>query len=51
MKIEVLADADAVPHKPAAIIAAQARDAVFPRDRFSFAVWRMTSFDFLYQVL
>ncbi|HUE15418.1 MAG TPA: 6-phosphogluconolactonase, partial [Planctomycetaceae bacterium] len=38
MKIEVLADADAVAHKAAVIIAAQARDAVVARGRFSFAV-------------
>jgi 6-phosphogluconolactonase len=38
MKIEVLADADAVAHKGAAIIAAQARDAVIARGRFTLAV-------------
>jgi 6-phosphogluconolactonase len=38
MKIEVLADAEAVAHKAAALIAAQARDAVVARGRFSFAV-------------
>ena len=35
MKIEVLADADAVANNAAAIIAAQARDAVIARGRFS----------------
>jgi 6-phosphogluconolactonase len=38
MKIEVLADADAVARKAAAIIAAEARDAVVARGRFCFAV-------------
>jgi 6-phosphogluconolactonase len=38
MKMEVLADADAVARKAAAIVAAQARDAVAARGRFSFAV-------------
>ena len=38
MKIEVLADAAAVASKAAAIIAAEARDAVVARDRFIFAV-------------
>jgi 6-phosphogluconolactonase len=38
MKIEVLADADAVAHKAAAIIAAQALDAVIARGRFTLAV-------------
>jgi 6-phosphogluconolactonase len=38
MKIEVLADADAVAHKAAEIIAAEARDAVVARGRFAFAV-------------
>jgi hypothetical protein len=33
MKIEVLADADAVAHKAAAIIAAHSRDAVIARGR------------------
>jgi 6-phosphogluconolactonase len=47
MKIEVLADADAVARKAAAIIAAEARDAVVSRDRFIMAVsgghtpWKM----------
>ena len=35
MKIEVLADADAVDHKAAAIIAAQAPDAVIAHGRFT----------------
>jgi hypothetical protein len=35
MKIEVLADADAVAHKAAVIIAAQARDAVIAGSRFT----------------
>jgi hypothetical protein len=35
MKIEVLAGADAVRHKAAAIIGAQARDAVIARGRFT----------------
>ena len=34
MKIEVLADADAVAHKAATIIAAEARDAVVARGQF-----------------
>jgi 6-phosphogluconolactonase len=38
MKIEVLADADAVARKAAAIIAAEARDAVIARGRFILAV-------------
>src|SRR5246500_3461566 len=38
MKIEVLADADAVARKAAALIAAEARDAVVARDRFVLAV-------------
>jgi 6-phosphogluconolactonase len=38
MEIEVYADADAVAHKAAAIIAAQARDAVAARGRFILAV-------------
>jgi len=38
MKIEVLADADAVAHKAAAIIAAEARDAVVARGQFIVAV-------------
>jgi 6-phosphogluconolactonase len=38
MKIEVLADADAVARKAAALIAAEARDAVVARGRFIFAV-------------
>ena len=38
MKIEVLTDADSVAHKAAAIIAAQARDAVVARGRFTLAV-------------
>jgi 6-phosphogluconolactonase len=38
MKIEILADADAVARKAAALIAAEARDAVAARGRFSFAV-------------
>ncbi len=38
MKIEVLADADTVARKAAAIIASEARDAVVARGRFSFAV-------------
>lgn len=38
MKIEVLADADSVARAAAAIIAAQARDAVVARDRFILAV-------------
>jgi 6-phosphogluconolactonase len=38
MKIEVLADADAVARKAAAIIAAEARDAVVARGRFIVAV-------------
>jgi hypothetical protein len=35
MKIEVLADADRVAHKAAAIMAAEARDAVITRGRFA----------------
>jgi hypothetical protein len=35
MKIEVLADADAVAHKAAAIIAAQTRDEVIAVGRFT----------------
>jgi 6-phosphogluconolactonase len=38
VKIEVLTDADAVASKAAALIAAEARDAVVARDRFIFAV-------------
>jgi 6-phosphogluconolactonase len=38
MKIEVLADADAVAHKAASIIAAEARNAVAARGRFVLAV-------------
>lgn len=38
MKIEVLADADSVARQAAAIIAAEAREAVAARGRFSFAV-------------
>jgi 6-phosphogluconolactonase len=38
MKIEVFADPDAVAHKAAALIAAQARDAVVARGRFILAV-------------
>ncbi|HMC88359.1 MAG TPA: 6-phosphogluconolactonase, partial [Gemmataceae bacterium] len=38
MKIEVLADADAVARKAAALIAAEARDAVVARGRFVLAV-------------
>jgi 6-phosphogluconolactonase len=38
MKIEVLADADSVAHKAAAIIAAEARDAVVTRGQFVLAV-------------
>jgi 6-phosphogluconolactonase len=38
MKVEVLADADAVARKAAAVIAGEARDAVVARDRFVFAV-------------
>src|SRR5215470_13670101 len=38
MRIEVLADADAVAKKAAALIAAQARDAVAARGRFVMAV-------------
>jgi 6-phosphogluconolactonase len=38
MKIEVLADADSVARKAAAIIAAQARDAVVARGWLSFAL-------------
>jgi 6-phosphogluconolactonase len=38
MKIEVFADPDAVAHKAAAMIAAQARDAVVARGRFILAV-------------
>jgi 6-phosphogluconolactonase/glucosamine-6-phosphate isomerase/deaminase len=47
MKIEVLADADAVASKAAAIIAAEARDAVVARGRFLMTVsgghtpWKM----------
>ena len=43
MKIEVLADADAVAHKAAAIIAAQARDAVIARGRFTIKARRKDS--------
>lgn len=35
MKLEILADADAVAHKAAVIIAAQARDAVIAYGRFT----------------
>jgi 6-phosphogluconolactonase len=38
MKMEVLADADALAHRAAAIIAAEARDAVVARGRFIIAV-------------
>ena len=38
MRIEVLADADAVAGKAAAVIAAEARQAVAARDRFVMAV-------------
>jgi 6-phosphogluconolactonase len=38
MKIEILPDADAVAQKAAAMIAAEARDAVVARGRFTFAV-------------
>src|SRR6266478_6905132 len=38
MKMEILADADAVAHKAAAVIAAEARAAVAARGRFVMAV-------------